>query len=84
VAQRPGQPGPLPLLLAVDPIPHMRCHITLMLRVQPGYCYSKSSVFTPDDSLLPHLELEMGVRAGQEQLLLCVNMDPRLSLVRAA
>eukprot|EP00775_Hariotina_reticulata_P013391 gene13391-13518_t len=30
---------------------------------------------------MPHLELEMGLTAGKEQLLMCIIMDPRLSLV---
>lgn len=45
--------------------------------LSPFYCYSKSSVFTADSSLVPHLELEMGVTPGKEQVLLYVNMDPR-------
>jgi hypothetical protein len=41
------------------------------------YCYSKSSVFTADSSLVPHLELEMGVTPGQSQVLLYVSIDPK-------
>ena len=45
--------------------------------LSPFYCYSKSSVFTSDGSLLPHLELEMGVTPGKSEVLLYINMDPR-------
>lgn len=43
----------------------------------PFYCYSKSSLFTPDSSMTPHLELEMGATPGQSQVLLCISMDPK-------
>eukprot|EP00879_Flechtneria_rotunda_P002944 GHRR01003161.1.p1 GENE.GHRR01003161.1~~GHRR01003161.1.p1 ORF type:complete len:328 (+),score=89.42 GHRR01003161.1:706-1689(+) len=46
----------------------------------PTYFYSKSSVFTADDCLTPHLELEMGVGGDGSKVLLYMNMDPRLSL----
>jgi hypothetical protein len=45
--------------------------------LSPLYCYSKSSFFTPDSSMTPHFELEMGVSPGQTQVLLYVSMDPK-------
>jgi len=45
--------------------------------LSPFYCYSKSSIFTADSSMTPHLELEMGVTPGQTQVLLYLNMDPK-------
>lgn len=45
--------------------------------LSPFYCYSKSSCFTPDSSMTPHFELEMGVSPGQSQVLLYVSMDPK-------
>jgi hypothetical protein len=45
--------------------------------LSPFYCYSKSSLFTSDSSLVPHLELEMGVSPGQAEVLLYINMDPK-------
>lgn len=54
----------------------------VLFAVQPSYCYSKSSVFAARSSLLPHLELEMGTSGDGSSLLLYINMDPRLSLVR--
>jgi hypothetical protein len=57
------------------------CLVAIAL-LQPGLCYSKSSVFTSDACLMPHLEMEMGVTAGKDQLLLMILMAPRLSLVR--
>lgn len=45
--------------------------------LSPFYCYSKSWCFTPDSSMTPHFELEMGVSPGQSQVLLYVSMDPK-------
>jgi hypothetical protein len=52
------------------------------LCVQPSFGYSKSSVFTADDCLTPHLEMETCVAGDGSKMLLYINMDPRLSLVR--
>jgi hypothetical protein len=85
--------GPLLRVQTLQPTPHAQqagsaatlssksvtqidwAHHTIAL--SPFYCYSKSSVFTADSSLVPHLELEMGVTPGQSQVLLYVNMDPK-------
>ncbi|KAF6260164.1 hypothetical protein COO60DRAFT_1700492 [Scenedesmus sp. NREL 46B-D3] len=50
------------------------------LMVQPGFVYSKSSVFTADHSLTPHLEMETSVAGNGSRMLLYINMDPRLPL----
>jgi hypothetical protein len=39
-------------------------------------------VFTADDCLTPHLEMETSVSGNGSRMLLYINMDPRLSLVR--
>jgi hypothetical protein len=38
-------------------------------------------VFTADDRLTPHLEMETSVLSKGSRMLLYINMDPRLSLV---
>jgi hypothetical protein len=56
--------------------------VPLPLCVQPSFGYSKSSVFTADDCLTPHLEMETCVAGDGSKMLLYISMDPRLSLVR--
>jgi hypothetical protein len=56
--------------------------MALSLCLQPGFGYSKRSVFTADDCLTPHLEMETCVAVHGSKMLLYISMDPRLSLVR--
>lgn len=86
----PGRPGQPPLLRvqtlqSCSPSPgqgsgSLSCvvdwaHHTFAL--SPFYCYSKSSVFTADNDLVPHLELEMGVVPGTPEVLFYLSMDPK-------
>lgn len=72
--------GPSPPQEALSQLPTAAqavewAHHTFAL--SPFYCYSKSCLFSGDTSLLPHLELEMGVVPGQSSVLLYVSMDPK-------